>query len=116
MLLVRQARHIVERLANRAHRNAAGQGQGRRRAVHAHHAAGAFEDVIEVPACAWAVFRSSGAYPSALQATWAATATEWFPSNPWRLRPGPSIVAVLERADDFTTATTELWMPIERAS
>ena len=73
-------------------------------------------DVIEVPAGAWAVFRTSGPYPAVLQSTWAATATEWFPSNPWRLRPGPSIVAVLERAEDFTTATTELWMPIERAS
>jgi len=72
-------------------------------------------DVIEVPAGTWAVFRTAGPYPAALQATWAATATEWFPSNPWRLRPGPSIVAVLDRADDFSTATTELWMPIERA-
>ncbi len=72
-------------------------------------------DVIEVPAGAWAVFRTSGEYPAALQDTWAATATDWFPSNPWRLRPGPSIVAVLERADDFSTATTELWLPVERA-
>ena len=48
-----------------------------------------------------------------LQATWAATAADWFPSNPWRLRPGPSIVAVLERAEDFSTATTELWLPVE---
>lgn len=71
-------------------------------------------DVIEVPAGTWVVFRTSGPYPDALQATWAATASEWFPSNPWRLRPGPSIVAVLERADDFSTATTELWMPVER--
>jgi AraC family transcriptional regulator len=71
-------------------------------------------DVIEVAAGDWAVFRASGAYPSVLQSTWAATATEWFPSNPWRLRPGPSIVAVLERADDFSTATTELWLPVER--
>lgn len=72
-------------------------------------------DVIEVPAGSWAVFRTSGPYPAALQSTWAATATEWFPSNPWRLRPGPSIVAVLDRAEDFSTATTELWLPIERA-
>ena len=49
-------------------------------------------DVIEVPAGTWAVFRTAGAYPAALQSTWAATAAEWFPSNPWRLRPGPSIV------------------------
>ena len=71
-------------------------------------------DVIDVPAGAWAVFRSSGDYPTALQDTWAATATEWFPSNPWRLRPGLSIVAVLERAADFRTATCELWLPVER--
>jgi AraC family transcriptional regulator len=72
-------------------------------------------DVIEVPAGTWAVFRSSGPHPQTLQSTWAATATEWFPSNPWRLRPGPSIVAVLERAEDFSTATCELWMPVEPA-
>jgi len=49
-----------------------------------------------------------------LQEAYASSAADWFPSNPWRLRPGPSIVAVLERADDFSTATTELWMPVER--
>ncbi|MFC9918616.1 AraC family transcriptional regulator [Agromyces binzhouensis] len=72
-------------------------------------------DVIEVPPGTWAVYRSSGAYPDELQATWAATAADWFPSNPWQLRPGPTMVAVLERADDFSTATTELWLPVERA-
>lgn len=72
-------------------------------------------DTIEVPAGDWAVFRAEGEYPGALQAAWAATATDWFPSNPWRLRPGPSVVAVLDRADDFSTATCELWLPVERA-
>ncbi|MCQ4211341.1 GyrI-like domain-containing protein [Streptomyces longispororuber] len=72
-------------------------------------------DVIEVPAGTWAAFHISGPFPQALQTTWAATATEWFPSNPWRLRPGPSIVAFLERADDFSTATCELWLPVEEA-
>jgi len=72
-------------------------------------------DVIEVAAGHWAVFRTSGPYPSALQAVWASTASDWFPSNPWRLRPGPSIVAVLDRADDFSTATTELWLPVEES-
>jgi AraC family transcriptional regulator len=72
-------------------------------------------DVIEVPGGRWAVFRSSGAYPQTLQAMWAATATEWFPSNPWRMRPGPSIVSVLDRAEDFSTATCELWLPVEPA-
>jgi AraC family transcriptional regulator len=72
-------------------------------------------DTIEVDAGDWAVFRVEGAYPAALQETWAATASDWFPSNPWRLRPGPSIVAVLERSPDFATATCELWLPVERA-
>jgi len=72
-------------------------------------------DVIEVPAGTWAVFRTEGEYPAALQAAWAATATDWFPSNPWRLRPGPWMVAVLERSENFSTATCELWLPVERA-
>ena len=71
-------------------------------------------DVIEVPEGAWVVFRVEGEYPAALQNAYAASATEWFPSNPWRLRPGPSIVAVLERAEDFSAATCELWFPVER--
>lgn len=72
-------------------------------------------DVIPVEAGSWAVFRAAGPYPDTLQRLWAATATEWFPSNPWRLRPGPEVVAVLERADDFSTATVELWLPVEDA-
>lgn len=72
-------------------------------------------DAIEVPAGAWAVFRNAGEYPAALQAAWAATAAAWFPSNPWRLRPGPSIVSMIELAPDLSTATCELWLPVERA-
>ncbi len=84
-------------------------------AVDAETAVPADLDTIDVPAGTWAVFRTAGEYPAALQTMWAATATEWFPSNPWRLREGPSIVSVLERAADFSTATCELWLPVERA-
>jgi len=84
-------------------------------AVDAATAAPEDVDAIEVPEGDWVVFRTSGAYPDALQQAHASSATDWFPSNPWRLRPGPSIVALLERSDDFSTATTELWMPVERA-
>ena len=71
-------------------------------------------DAIEIPAGRWAVFRTEGEYPAALQSAWAASATEWFPSNPWRLRPGPSIVSILDRAEDFSAATCELWLPVDR--
>ena len=69
---------------------------------------------IDVEAGEWAVFRTDGPYPAELQRAWATTATDWFPSNPWRLPPGPSIVAILDRSPDFSTATCELWLPIER--
>lgn len=72
-------------------------------------------DVIDVDEGSWVVFRTSGPHPAALQDAYAASAAEWFPSNPWRLRSGPSIVAFLERAADFSTATCELWFPIERS-
>ncbi|GAA1132522.1 hypothetical protein GCM10009670_27940 [Citricoccus alkalitolerans] len=70
---------------------------------------------IKVAGGTWVVLRTIGEYPSSLQSANAASAAEWFPSNPWRLRPGPSFVAVLGRAADFSTATCDLWFPIERA-
>lgn len=70
-------------------------------------------DVLEVPAGTWAVFRTDGPHPAALQEAWAATATTWFPSQPWRLRPGPEIVAVLAHDPEAGTATCELWLPVE---
>ncbi|MBD8062595.1 AraC family transcriptional regulator [Oceanitalea stevensii] len=70
-------------------------------------------DSLPVEAGTWAVFHSSGPFPDTLQQTYAATATDWFPSNPWRLRPGPSILRYLELTD--THATCEIWMPIEGA-
>ena len=72
-------------------------------------------DSLEVPAGTWAVFRTEGPYPAALQEAWAATATEWFPSQPWRLRPGPEIVAMLDFDAVGQTATSELWLPVEPA-
>ncbi|MFG1995433.1 helix-turn-helix domain-containing protein [Actinoplanes sp. NPDC048988] len=63
-------------------------------------------ETLEVAAGAWAVFRTTEA---SLSETWAATATEWFPSNPWRLRPGPEIVVLVDRE------ARELWLPVEGA-
>jgi len=69
-------------------------------------------DVIRIEGGSWAVFAARGPFPETLQNVWAATATEWFPSNPWRLRPGPSIVRYLEFTGDF--ASCELWLPVEQ--
>lgn len=72
-------------------------------------------NVIEVAAGTWAVFRTEGPHPTALQDAWAATATTWFPSQPWLLRPGPEIVAMLAYDPDARTATCDLWLPVEPA-
>jgi AraC family transcriptional regulator len=68
-------------------------------------------DTIAADAGTWAVFDVDGPFPETLQNLWAATATEWFPSNPWRLRPGPSIVRYRELTDRHVDA--ELWLPVE---
>ncbi len=70
-------------------------------------------DTIRIAAGTWAVFVSRGPFPEALQQLWAATATDWFPSNPWRLRPGPSILRYLELTETY--AACELWLPVEKS-
>lgn len=69
-------------------------------------------DALKIEAGTWAVFSSRGPFPDAVQQLWAATATDWFPSNPWRLRPGPSILRYLELTDTY--ADCELWLPVEK--
>ncbi|CAM5555400.1 AraC family transcriptional regulator [Streptomyces spiroverticillatus] len=72
-------------------------------------------DVLEVPAGTWAVFASSGAFPQALQFRWRDVFTEWFPSNPYRSRPGPEILRT-RLNEDASQAEAELWIPVERES
>lgn len=69
-------------------------------------------DSVVADAGGWAVFASRGPHPKALQQMWAATASEWFPSNPWRLRAGPTILRYLTFTE--TEASCELWMPVEK--
>ncbi|MDQ1652309.1 MAG: AraC family transcriptional regulator [Cryptosporangiaceae bacterium] len=70
-------------------------------------------DTLTVPAGTWAVFESSGAFPQALQYLWRDVFTQWFPSNPYRSRPGPEILRT-RLSQDATEADAELWIPVER--
>ncbi|MEU5810173.1 AraC family transcriptional regulator [Streptomyces sp. NPDC047718] len=72
-------------------------------------------DVRVVPAGAWAVFANTGPFPQALQSLWRDVYTQWFPSNPYALRPGPEILRT-PRSVDGADVTTELWIPVERTS
>ncbi|MFI7212029.1 GyrI-like domain-containing protein [Micromonospora maritima] len=70
-------------------------------------------DSLPVAAGDWAVFRSSGAFPQALQYLWRDVFTQWFPSNPYEIRPGPEISRV-RVAEGGGTADAELWIPVRR--
>ena len=72
-------------------------------------------DALSVPAGSWAVFENAGPFPQALQYLWRDVFTQWFPSNPYRSRPGPEILRV-NLSEDATEATAELWIPVERAT
>ncbi|MFJ8018372.1 GyrI-like domain-containing protein [Streptomyces sp. NPDC096339] len=68
---------------------------------------------LPVPTGTWAVFTTSGPAPEAIQALWRDVFTEWFPSNPYRSRPGPEILRTRMSADG-READAELWLPVER--
>lgn len=70
-------------------------------------------DALPVAAGTWAVFDSSGAFPQALQYLWRDVFTEWFPSNPYRSRPGPEILRT-RLSPDGAQADAQLWIPVER--
>ncbi|MEU4208595.1 AraC family transcriptional regulator [Streptomyces sp. NPDC026206] len=72
-------------------------------------------DALAVPAGTWAVFENSGPFPQALQHLWRDVFTQWFPSNPYRSRPGPEILRV-RPSQDGTHADAELWIPVERTA
>lgn len=61
----------------------------------------------------WAVFENSGPFPQALQYLWRDVFTQWFPSNPYRSRPGPEILRT-RLSPDAARADAELWIPVER--
>ncbi len=69
--------------------------------------------VLPVPAGTWAVFTTSGPAPQAIQELWRDVFTQWFPSNPYRSRPGPEILRT-RLSPDGTEADAELWLPVER--
>lgn len=72
-------------------------------------------DALAVPAGTWAVFENSGPFPQELQNLWRDVFTQWFPSNPYRSRPGPEILRV-RPSQDWTEAAAELWIPVERTT
>ncbi|MEO3781993.1 AraC family transcriptional regulator [Actinocorallia sp. B10E7] len=70
-------------------------------------------DELVVPAGTWAVFENSGEFPLSVQYLWRDVFTQWFPSNPYRSRPGPEMLQTV-LSEDGTRADSQLWIPVER--
>ena len=69
-------------------------------------------DVLTQEAGLWAVFTSVGEFPAALQRMWGDVYSEWFPSNPYRHRPAPTLLKV-GTDPDGGGALAELWVAVE---
>ncbi|WP_204045575.1 GyrI-like domain-containing protein, partial [Acrocarpospora phusangensis] len=69
---------------------------------------------LAVPAGMWAVFENSGPFPHSIQYLWRDVYTQWFPSNPYQSRPGPTLLSTRVSADG-TEADAQLWIPVEPA-
>ncbi|MEK9520221.1 effector binding domain-containing protein [Streptomyces venezuelae] len=72
-------------------------------------------EVLDVPAGSWAVFENEGPLPQAVQHLWRDIFTQWFPSNPYAIRPGPEIMSI-SPSEDWSTARAALWIPVEHTA
>lgn len=69
---------------------------------------------LEVPALTWAIFESSGPFPSTLQEDWGMIYAEWLPSSNYQVQEGPEIVSI--KSEDLTSPSveSEIWIPISK--
>ncbi|MFF9070325.1 GyrI-like domain-containing protein [Streptomyces sp. NPDC014891] len=72
-------------------------------------------EVLDVPSGSWAVFENEGPLPEAVQHLWRDIFTQWFPSNPYAIRPGPEIMSI-SPSEDWKTARAALWIPVEHTA
>jgi AraC family transcriptional regulator len=69
---------------------------------------------LEVPAISWAVFESSGPFPSTLQDTWGRIYSEWFPSSNYQITEGPEILSIKSKDLTLPSVKCEIWIPVSR--
>ena len=71
-------------------------------------------DVVEVPACTWAVFPNEGPFPETLQNTYAKTYSEWLPVSDYEViqAPGFSFTKMDKKKENY--AYSEVWMPVRK--
>lgn len=71
---------------------------------------GSFE-VVEVPACTWAIFSSEGPFPKTMQDIWAKIASEWLPSSHYELIDVPEISFTGDMSN-LQQVYSEIWIGV----
>lgn len=72
-------------------------------------------ETVAVPAHTWVVFPSQGAYPQALQETWANAFAQWLPTSDYQLVDAPEI-SFTKWGEDPENVYSELWLAVEPKS
>lgn len=67
---------------------------------------------LEVPALTWAIFESTGPFPSTLQETWGRIYSEWFPSSNYQVTEGPEILSIKTKDLTSPSVNSEIWIPV----
>lgn len=69
-------------------------------------------DVVEVPACTWAIFSCKGSFPTVFQDTWAKILSEWLPSSNYELIDIPEI-SFNGDMSDMQNVYSEIWIGVK---
>ncbi|WP_026690495.1 AraC family transcriptional regulator [Alteribacter aurantiacus] len=67
---------------------------------------------LDVPDLTWAIFESTGPFPSTLQETWGRIYSEWFPSSNYQVTKGPEILSIKSKDLSSPTVKCEIWIPV----
>ncbi|WP_102347858.1 AraC family transcriptional regulator [Bacillus sp. Marseille-P3661] len=67
---------------------------------------------LEVPELTWAIFESTGPFPSELQETWGRIYSEWFPSSNYQVTNGPEILSIKSKDLTSPSVKSEIWIPV----
>lgn len=67
---------------------------------------------LKVPALSWAIFESTGPFPSTLQETWGRIYSEWFPSSNYQVTEGPEILSIKTKDLTSPSVKSEIWIPV----
>lgn len=69
-------------------------------------------DVVNIPACTWAVFESIGPIPDAIQEVTRRIFAEWFPATKYEHRGAPELEVYLPGDPNAEDYKSQVWIPI----